>query len=287
MGQQKIEVDAVELKTIEIRLNGVKDATHRSRFVFIIMTIMTAAILISLWNAMLSWDRGMAFEEGNKNNEVIASNQKTSRDEWLKNLTISVGLLGIRVSGTDLAVIGSSSLIVVMVWFFFSQRRENRAIVGLLRYCSEGFKRNELTKDVCNLVYEGIVQSIVFIDMRGGDRPVAGLVASDEDTQSNLFARIIRIILTVLVFLPPITILLIVISDIVSLFMSSYLRDPEIKLYEILFDGNHNISVAKIALFDLFAILSGVYTWILCRKCREFSQATSETIVKYRELLQL
>jgi hypothetical protein len=283
---EQIEVDAVELKTIEIRLNGVKDATHRSRFVFTVMTIMTAAILISLWNATLSWERGMAFENRNEN-AVIASNQDTARSEWLKNLVVSAGLLGIRISASDLAVIGSSSLIVIMVWFFFSQRRENRAIVGLLRHCSDGFERNELSKDVCKLVYEGIVQSIVFIDMGGGDNPIEGLITSDDNAQPKLFTRIIRGILIVLVFLPPITILVIVMSDIVSLFMSSYLRNPEVELWRILFDGKHKISVVKIVLFELFAISSCIYTWILCRKCREFSQATSNTIKEYRKVFSL
>jgi hypothetical protein len=292
------EADKVELKTIEIRLSGIKDSTHRSRFVFIIMTIMAAAILISLWNGMLSWDRGMAFEERTleegKVTQLIIDNRTTVTNEWLKNLVISVGLLGIRISLTDLAVIGSASLIIIMVWFFFSQRRENRAIVGLLRYCSDKFKSGELSKEVCNLVYEGVVQSIVFIDMGGGDQPIKGLVAGDSgptsqptETSTSLSDSkappklFVRRILKGLVFLPPVTILMIFISDISSLFIPSYLRDNHKLLCQILFDGEHNIAVVKIILFDLFALISCRYTWYLCRRCREFSEATSETIQEY------
>src|SRR5260370_22142672 len=152
--------DAVELKPIELRLNAGRDATQRSRFVFIVMTIMTATILISLWNAMLSWDRGMAFEPRpqpssvNANTQdlpasLVKANQETVTAEWLKNLVVSVGLLGIRISTNDLAVVGSVSLIVIMVWFFFSQRRVNRAIVGLLRDCNDKFTRGQSGSDVC------------------------------------------------------------------------------------------------------------------------------------------
>ncbi|HEU4593595.1 MAG TPA: hypothetical protein VFS10_00400 [Pyrinomonadaceae bacterium] len=275
---EQIDIDAVELKTIEVRLNGVKDATHRSRFIFIIMTIVTAAILITLWNSILSWDRGMAFEQ-RSDNPVIAENQKTVTSEWIKNLVISVGLLGIRVGTSDLAVLGSSSLIVIMVWFFFSQRRENRAIVGLLRYCRDGLDEEKLGKEVCSLVYEGIVQSIVFIDMGGGDRPIRGLISEETDAQPNLF---IRAILKGLVFLPPFAILMIVISDISSLLLPSYLRDSKEELWRTLFNGKHNIEVAKIFIFDVFGLIACIYTWFLCRKCREFSEATSETIKEFK-----
>ena len=350
--ERELEVDAVEIKTIEIRINEIKDATQRSRFVFVVLTIVASTVLIALWNGILSWDRDMAFPEKSSNSnghvveknagsdmsqgdesvsrasglkgqvvknssdsdlsqkrqdivrqpsadrvvinvtgnppaeknaddELIQRNQETVRQEWLKNLTISVGLLGIRISGTDLAVVGGFTFTVIMVWFFFSQRRENRAIVGLLRYCFRGYSNKQLGKNVCNLVYEGIVQSIVFIDMRGGDKPEIGLEPPATETPYSY--RFVRTILTVLRFLPPIAIFLIVATDVSSLFMPSYLRDPNIKLWRVLFDGEHNSAVAKIFLFDSFGLLAGVYTYLLCLICREFSEATATTLNEFRQ----
>lgn len=281
--EEKIEVDAVELKTIEMRINGVKEATQRSRFIFTIMTIATATILITLWNSILSWDRGMAFEE-RRAETVVGENRKTVTDEWIKNMTISVGLLGIRVSAADLAVIGSAGLIVIMVWFFFSQRRENRAIVGLFRDCTEGFIKKKLSLDVCKLVYEGVVQSIVFIDMGGGDSPIKGITPNDDKGKSTFF---IRIILKALIFLPPFTILMIVVSDVASLFFPSYVRESnKIALWEILFNGEHNTAVAKIIIFDLFAVLAAAYCWFMCLSIRRFSKANADTIVEYGKMLE-
>jgi hypothetical protein len=279
--QEKIEVDAIELKTIEMRINGVKDATYRSRFIFIIMTIAASAIFICQWNLILSWERGVAFEKDNPDT-VIAGNQKTARDEWIKNMTISVGLLGIRISTTDLSIIGSASLTIIMVWFFFSQRRENRAIVGLLRHCNKGFVDKRLSKDICSLAYEGIVQSIIFIDMGGGDKPISGIVSNDDNAQSTFF---IRTILKGLIYLPPVTILITIISDIYSLFIPSHLRGVGIELWRILFNGEHNWSIVKIAVFDIFALLCCIYTWFLCRNIREFSKANAKTIKDFKAKL--
>jgi hypothetical protein len=86
----------VVLKTIELRLAAVREATQRSRFVFIVMTIMTSTILVGLWNAILSWDRGMAFRDPGTG--TVADNQTFVASEWFKNLFVSVGILGVRIS---------------------------------------------------------------------------------------------------------------------------------------------------------------------------------------------
>jgi hypothetical protein len=295
-----LSIDAVELKTIELRLNVVKDATQRSRFVFVVMTIMTATILVSLWNAMVSWERNWAFEPRPQASPVasptaspvasptlppdlVAKNRETVTNEWLKNLVVSVGLLGIRISTHDLAVVGSVSLIVVMVWFFFSQRRENRAIVGLLRDCSDKFTRGALGSDVCRMVYEVIVQNIVFIDMGGGDKPIRGLIANGAQSERN---RFVRRIITGMVFLPPFTILMIVVSDLASLLASSYLRESQEALWKIIWERRSFEVLAKVVGFDTFALFSSFYTLRLCLKCREFSKATAATIKQFNEFIK-
>src|SRR5260370_23011271 len=204
----------IQSKTIEMKLSGVREATRRSRFVFLVMTIGAVTILVSLWNSTLGWDRGLAFPtvaSTDNNTGVltpdallkIKENQGELTREWISRLNVSVGLFGIRVSAADLAVVGSVGLVIIMVWFFFSQRRENRAVVTLLRYCRKQSERCELDKSRANFVYECIVQSILFIDMCGGDQPIS-LFPDEKRPRNN---KIIRVILRVLAFLPPITIL--------------------------------------------------------------------------------
>jgi hypothetical protein len=281
--RQQVEVDAVELKTIEIRLTGVKEAAQRSRFVFLIMTIAAAAILITLWDSYVSWNLGHASEVRAANVESRAArNEDELISEWIKGRTISVGLLGIRVGVEDLAVIGSISLTVIMMWYFFSQRRENRAIVSLLRDCIEGLKNWQLDKYVCSMVYQAIVHSLVFIDIGKGDAPLKGLVGEAQEDKSS---RLIRWLLTVLVYLPPITISTIVALDIYTLFTSSVFRTSEDPLWTIVVKKG-GWTEAQVLGFELFAVLAVIYTGILCRRSRKFSIATAETLAHFEAVIK-
>jgi hypothetical protein len=283
--EQEVEVDAVELKTIEIRLNGVKESTQRSRFIFIVMTIVACAILITLWNSTLSWDTGYASlskvpsAEENLLKQRIGSNRDLVITEWVKNLVISVGLLGIRVSGTDLAVIGSASLIVVMTWYFYSQRRENRAIVSLLRDCVKGYETKQLNEDVCYMVFQGIVHSIVFIDLGRGDGPLSGV---EDEPESEKHTFLVRKVVKALVYIPPVTILLIIASDIWSLSMPSPIREVTGPLWNSL----NLIDRATVFAFELIALLSVIYTAYLCYLSSEFSKATADTLKEYEEFIK-
>ncbi len=79
---------------------------------------------------------------------------------------------------------------------------------------------------------------------------------------------------------------MIVISDLSSLFVHSYLRVPQQALWKILFyDGRYG-SIAKIIGFDTFAVVSSIYTLVLCRKCRAFSSATATTIKHFFQLVK-
>ena len=276
--QPRVDLSNVVLKTIELRLTTVREATQRSRFVFVVMTIMTSTILIGLWNAILSWDRGMAFRAQSAGT-VVGKNQEFVAGEWFKNLFVSVGVLGIRISTNDLAVIGSVSLIVIMVWFFFSQRRENRAIVSLLRDCRRKADEGELDKDACELVYEGIVQSIVFSDLGGGDEPIKGL---EKTHLSSERYRSVRQLLDFLMFLPPITILMILIADVSSIFLPSYLRDDDRVLWRVLYENRLYLEIGKIIVFECIAVSALLYTWRLCIRCIDFAVATAETIREFQ-----
>ena len=278
-----------------MRLDAVREATNRSRFVFLVMTIAAVTVLVSLWNSTLAWDRGFAFEtvsrvaNSNENNGGVSSewrskvsdNQSVVTREWLSKLNISVGLFGIHVGAADLAVVGSTGLIIIMVWFFFSQRRENRAVVGLLRYCRQRIEEDQFDKDRANYVYAGIVQSILFIDMGGGDEPM-NLVPDKADPRTN---KVIRGILKWLVFLPPLTILAIILSDCISLLTQSFARESVDPLWKELWanSGKHKLDISKIILFELFAIWSCAYTFRLCKKCRRFTDATSQAIRDFKK----
>jgi hypothetical protein len=252
------------------------------------MTIVTSAILITLWNGLLSWTLVHARkprEEASFKNIRILNNQDELVNEWIKNRTISIDLLGIRVGGSDLAVIGSVGLIVIMAWYFFSQRRENRAIVSLLRDCADGFKEKRITKDVCSMVYQGVVHNLVFIDIGKGDEPWSGLEREDEKVKPRS-KLLIRKILRVLVYLPPFTIAMIIASDIFSLFAVSVFRMSSQPLWRILWEEQRFGQTARVVGFELIAIASAIYTWNLCKKSRKFSNGTANSLRDFDEVIR-
>jgi hypothetical protein len=293
-------LENLELKTIEVRLSAIREATQRSRFIFIIMTIMCSTIIAGVWNTMLSWERGSAFDfpnnapsQARSSSDSAAVNQfspepkssddsaKIVKSEWLKNLYVSAGILGIRVSTNDLAVVGSASLIVVMVWYFFSQRRENRAIVGLLRDCTAKLDAGAVNRDVGKLVYEGIVQNVVFINIGGGDRPIKGIYKNEDDSKpENEFVRYVLIALT---FLPSITIAGVILADLVSLANESYVegRGKGPVLLALML-GHKYFALVKVVAFETFALVAFGYTLRLCELCRRFSNATATTVKQFQ-----
>ena len=56
--KKAITVEDIELETIRMRLDGVRQSITRARTTLLISTIAAGAIFITAWNAYLSWDRG-------------------------------------------------------------------------------------------------------------------------------------------------------------------------------------------------------------------------------------
>lgn len=54
--------EAIKIKTIEIRLEGIKSSVSKTRFTFVVMIIACVSILIALWNSYVSWDRDFALK---------------------------------------------------------------------------------------------------------------------------------------------------------------------------------------------------------------------------------
>jgi hypothetical protein len=55
-------VDPVILKNIDLRLASIKESSRRSRAAFLVLTIACSSILFTLWNSVMSRDRGYAFD---------------------------------------------------------------------------------------------------------------------------------------------------------------------------------------------------------------------------------
>lgn len=155
----------IEFKTVELRVNGIKESIQRSRFVFVIMTIACSAILFTIWNSNFSRERTFAFERnpitaGKDKLTVQELGKRTLIEDWYKSRSIKIGLLGVQVDVADFSLIGSFALIVITIWYFYSQRQVNRAIIDLVG--EKDTDKNRYNEEVRRFIYYGIIQNALF-----------------------------------------------------------------------------------------------------------------------------
>lgn len=248
------------------------------------------------------------------------------------------------------------------MWHFFVVRRENRAIVPFLKDIydeSLGKRENSLTvlgkSDLANIVFLGMANSILFINIAEDDNPAkfsisdgkskmsfsnhrrvnlislcvvvfmaaelfalwAIYVASDlsvflgaalgssvitflliaclnllRSDCNNRFsftewwkknenqAFLFRWLLELLVFLPSITIFLIILSDVSSLFSFSAFRQPDRFLIENACLSNPQI-LGKVAFFESVAFISFLMVTHLSLKCVQFTRASADSLHEF------
>ena len=155
------EISKIDLKTIDLRLNSIKDSVQRSRFVLIVMTIACSAILFTIWNANFSRERSMAFVNPGEGNTIESIGRRTLIEDWYKSRSIKVGLLGVQVDVGDFSLVGSFAVVIIAIWYFYSQRQVNKETVNLL----EDIKSGTITKFDNNFykyIYHGIAQNALF-----------------------------------------------------------------------------------------------------------------------------
>jgi hypothetical protein len=207
------------IKTVDIRLEGVRDATQRGRLALLIMIVAYSAILLVMWNAHFAWNRKIAFPTDMKVDKVDKYESSEQRDkpcfpdpeikcpghilsldeynrrnlaaQWLKSTDISIGLLGVTINSNDLDILGVSTLMMITTWLVFSLRRENRTIVALLRDINNetNFTKKERYSDewdVANLAFQGIVNNLIFVSVTKDDFPLGGKsIFEESDAQES------------------------------------------------------------------------------------------------------
>lgn len=260
--------------TIQLRLEAVKDANKRARLAFLASIIASLGILITVWNAYGSWNRFIPFlKDGTfASSEVTRWAQKELLSEWVKNHTISVGILGIRVSIFDAALLGSVSIFIISIWFFYSLRRANRTIGSLLRDT-----KNE-PQDFVNMIYHGVINNLIFAETGHGDMPIDNLEVIESSPQGTPF---VRLAYQALFFLPGLSILSIVVGDMLSLLVlaAPFRQGTPVLLHHILYAPASDW--AKLIIMELIAVFLTVETFRLCWKCLQFEKATGKLLKQF------
>lgn len=260
--------------SIELRLDAARDALARSRTAFLVSTVISVAILVSAYNAYLSWRRDFVFQGSWPGNEPTAFAQQKLISEWVTSHDISVSLIGVRFSVSDASVLGSLSLFIITIWFYYIMRRENHLIGRLLQ------DTQNHTFNVREAVLHGIASNLVFTTMSRTDDPIKNLDAPPRNVTEDFPSRGL---LRLLLYLPVVTIGFVLLFDILTVFaLSAPFRYP----HNHLLDTLKGVPAAKAIIFDIVALFFGTLTFFRCRDIERYEEATATVLRQYARRLK-
>jgi hypothetical protein len=244
------------------RLDAINDAQRRATVALFLCTLASGTIMAGLWNAYLSWDRQWAQlakkPEGWGQEQLMLEQIR----EWMQSNTVGVSLLGIRLSVSDAAVLGSLILLIFSFYYCLCMRRQNHEVGSLL----EAIK--DETKDTKEFVFCRIRSWMILTTATSNDAPYTKLYSPPSSQQSIPFSRSG---LKLLSYLPAIAVLLILLSDIYFsfLFVSPW-RENQGPAWNRLSYAYRT----QLVLTDTFAFLAGLLVLRFGRYAEAFSAGT-------------
>jgi hypothetical protein len=273
LGNPGLPLSGDDLAVIQVRIQGCVEAVKRSRFAFLVSTIASLAIFITEWNAYLSWYRHFPLSESFPNNDVTREAFKDVLHQFVESRVITVSLLGIHVGVSDMAVLGSLTLLICSIGLFFSIRRHNHSVGSLLR------DTQDISQSTIRLVFYGVSSSLVFTTITAYDEAIATL----RKDPSNREAKLSRSAVTALFYLPAIVIGLTIVADVLSVYLFkavfSFPHEP------LGFGSFPPVRKIQFIVMELIAVAIGIPTFFLCRKIIEFEQSTATVLREYSQLM--
>lgn len=258
----------------DIRIKAARDAQTRSRLSFLVSTVISVAMLIAIFNFEFSWLRNVAVDNDPTitSGSIQAELRKEIRKEWIESGQVKISLLGVDLAESDSSLLGSFGLYVLTIWFFYCMRRENHLIANLLIDADQNDKR-----EVSLSVYHGIASYTVFTTI-GGDFPI-GIVRPAPPREDSV--EHIHLANLGLLFLPALAIFLMMVTDVLSLYRVSPVRNSTEGLW-------HSLSLsawAQVALVEATALLFFVLTAVKCIKISKFEKATERVLREFHNML--
>lgn len=268
-----IKNNAIDEYCLEFGIEAARDSEKITRLAFTVITIVSLAIILVTWNAYYSWYTDFSLEIKLMENPVTEVVHKALLNQWIESTAISFPFLGIKVGVFDGAVVGSFILFVLTVWFFLCVRRQRQVISNFLKNTTTS-KWDAVTR---KWVYFGITSYISFINIVKIDKAIH---RKEKWQPEKPFDFLMQKTFKWLVYLPPITIFLLIISDILSVFyLPAYFRYPHDSLFAILqFDDK-----IKLTLMEIWAFAFMLAVMFFCNKVISYILDTGSILYKYAE----
>jgi hypothetical protein len=269
----------------KLRVAASRDAQKRTRGVFLVATVVSISLLIGLYNSYFSWY--IHIVDKIKSSTTAPTTQESWIEQELVNgfvaaNRITISLMGVNIGMSDAAVLGSASLCIITVWWFYAARRENHLIAELL---TDATRAQTLEEKV--YVYHGITSYTVFNTITNSNAPIKTL---GQNPPPPVASAGLSKFFVPLIFLPATTILLIFISEIISVSQVSPVARirpgsaPKLVI-ETLFE-NHVWFLHWIVMMAV-ALCFFIVTSFLCRFVTGFAEANGALLREFRGKLDV
>jgi hypothetical protein len=255
-------------------LAAIAESQKRARLALFLATLASAAVLAAEWNSYLSWDRQWAeLQQATAPapwaREQLLRQQITS---WLETNAINVTVVGLRVSVSDAAVLGSIILLVAAFYLRMTSKRENLVIASALR---EALLGSNVERKYVSIYIEA---AAVFDRADEREGPVVDLYLPPE-----LRTPLVSSTHGFLIYLPALTILAIVLTDIYYAlgYISPWRANDVLGVYDLPLQY-------QIQLFamDVFALIYGSIALVFCRSAHNYQLGTRQIVAQFRSGLE-
>jgi hypothetical protein len=262
----------IDKRTLDSRLKVTTEAQNRARFAFFLSTLAAGINLAALWNTYLSWDRQWAYLPEKPIPWAQAHLAEQQIRIWVENQLVGVPLLGLRLSASDAAILGAIVLMILSFYYCMCMRRENHEIGSLLL----DVKEKDATSEVGWLVFFRIRSSMVFNTITENDAAFFSLNNSNPKGKAILFRRFG---FWLLVYLPFISVILILLSDV---YFTFFYKSPWRLNTEPLWASLSKGFKIQLVAMDLFAVVAAITIWHFCKRAMTFHKGTRQITNEFR-----
>lgn len=264
---------AHQIEIVKLRLDAVRDASKRCRWLLAAITFAAMIQIAAIWNMYFSWTRNFALEPKliAKSGTIERVLQERLLQSWVESTYLSVPILGIRISVSDASVVGSTAMIILAVWFYYAIRRENHVIGDILA------DSGPLDNDMFELAFSGVWATQVFATVTKRDEKIRTMeqargALSPTDATPTWFVRLFRAAMKSIFFLPVFAVASVLVADVASIFL---IRAPFRVGHTPI--GWENIGITGWSMLGLCFVL-GLVILLVLKEAWGFQQATIELL---------
>ncbi|MBL8810746.1 MAG: hypothetical protein JNM43_11260 [Planctomycetaceae bacterium] len=204
------DVAELDRKMLDRRLDALVSNQHRSRAILVVASIASITFVSVAFNAYVSWSANSelgivkttldAEKEGFRHDYA-----KAYLDRWMKSTSGTVSLFGATFTSDDIVLLSGISMVIISMWQLISLRREQLAIESLrCDFCPEC--TNDFQRAMARLIFHTFYSTSLFTT-----------VSENGDTRSTAAEIRFRRLFHLMLWLPFLTLLVIVSLDVWSL----------------------------------------------------------------------